>query len=542
MNTYLTLFVVALSSSLFLTPIIRRLSQRIGWLDVPRDQRRLHLSPVPRLGGVAIYLSVMLALVPLPFLSNLVTDVLRANAHALKAVLLSASLVFLFGVYDDLKGSSAKWKFLALGAAGVVLYVMGGRITAITIPFTGSIQVPPILGLALTVFWVVAISNAFNLIDGMDGLAAGAALFATIVMLVVSFMQGNVAVTVLTLIVAGTLIGFLRYNFNPASIFLGDSGALFLGFTLAALSLVSAQKASTAVAIAIPMMAFGLPIIDTSFTIVRRFISGRPLFEGDREHIHHKLLERGWSQRHVAFVLYGVCALFSLLGLLSVTEGGGGRITAVVLIVLAAAVVFVAGRLRYLEADEVRAGIKRNIGDRRVRVANHTRVRRAGRMMAEANTLEALFAAARELLKSAEFVYATIELGHPSDAERTEQAFSRENHKRTLPGAKMREGMICWEWERGDVEGFEVVDSDLFWTVRLPLSTNTDAWGAITFYREFGSDELLLDINYLSSLFQHELALAAQRILTKQVHETVASTLLGMSGERRVAFLSNAKL
>ena len=436
MNTYLTLFVVALSSSLVLTPVIRRLAQRLGWLDVPHDQRRLHLSPVPRLGGVAIFLSVMLALIPLAFLDNLVTEALRAHAHALKAVLVSATLVFLFGVYDDFRGSSAKWKFLALGAAGVVLYVMGGRITAISIPFTGSIKVPEILGLALTIFWVVAISNAFNLIDGMDGLAAGAALFATIVMLVVSFIQGSVAVTVLTLIIAGTLIGFLRYNFNPASIFLGDSGALFLGFTLAALSLVSAQKASTAVAVAIPMMAFGLPIIDTSFTIVRRFISGKPLFEGDREHIHHKLLERGWSQRHVAFVLYGVCALFSLLGLLSVTEGGSGRITAVVLIVLAAAVVFVAGRLRYLEADEVRAGIRRNIGDRRVRIANHTRVRRAGRMMAEASTLEAMFSAARELLKSAEFVYATIELGRPSDAAKNERTLSREINKRALRGSK----------------------------------------------------------------------------------------------------------
>jgi UDP-GlcNAc:undecaprenyl-phosphate/decaprenyl-phosphate GlcNAc-1-phosphate transferase len=542
MNTYLTLFVVALVSSIVLTPGIRRLAQRLGWLDVPKDQRRLHLSPVPRLGGVAIFLSVLLALIPLTFLDNLVTATLRANVPALKAVMVSATLVFLFGVYDDVKGTSAKWKFLALAVAGVVLYLMGGRITAISIPFVGSIRVPEILGLALTIFWVVAISNAFNLIDGLDGLAAGAALFATLVMLVVSFLQGNSAVTVLTLIIAGSLIGFLRYNFNPASIFLGDSGALFLGFTLAALSLVSAQKASTAVAVAIPMMAFGLPIIDTSFTVMRRFISGHPLFEGDREHIHHKLLERGWSQRHVVFVLYGVCALFSLLGLLSVREGGGGRITAVVLIVLGAAVIFVAGRLRYLEADEVKAGIKRNLGDRRLRIANHMRVRRAGRMLAEANTLETIFTAVGELLKSAEFVYVAIELGCLNDGPKNERVLGREINKGALRGAKMRDGLICWDWERGDVEGFEVVNSDLFWTVRLPLSTNDGSLGSITFFREFGSDELLLDINYLSSLFQRELTSAVDRVLAHDSQQSLGRRIANLSGERRVPVLSNAKL
>src|SRR5438094_6932429 len=158
-------------------------------------------------------------------------------------------------------------------------------------------------------------------------------------------------VTVVALALTGALAGFLRYNFSPASIFLGDSGSLFIGFALAALSIQGSQKASTAVAVAIPILACGLPVVDAGVTIARRFISGKPIFQGDREHIHHMLLARGWSQRNVAFVLYSLCAVFSLLALLTVRGGGGGRITAVTLIVMAAAVVFVAGRLRYPELD-----------------------------------------------------------------------------------------------------------------------------------------------------------------------------------------------
>lgn len=526
MNTYLTIFVIALVSALVMTPIIRRVAQRRGWFDVPNEERRLHTRPIPRLGGVAIYLSVLATLAPLPLLDNLLTEAVKPAWQKLLGVIASATMVFLFGVYDDFKGSKASLKFIALSLAATVLYFSGVSISGISIPFFGSVNLPPLLGFVFTLVWIVGISNAFNLIDGMDGLAAGAGLFATLVMLVVSFVQGNVAVTILTLALTGALIGFLRYNFNPASIFLGDCGALFVGFTLASLSILGAQKASTAVAVAIPMMAFGLPIIDLSFTVIRRFISGKPLFQGDREHIHHMLLARGWSQRNVAFALYSLCALFSVLGLLTASEGGGSRITAVTLIVMAVAVVFVGGRLRYPELDEIKAGIKRNVGDRRVRVANHVRVRRACRMMGEAATIGEIFAATHELLKSAEFVYATIELGCGSTAANW-KAFTRAAE---TYGAKLRDGVIVWEWERGDVEAHEIVDSNLFWNLRLPLSSSTTDWGAITFYREFSSDELLLDINYLINLVQRELTLAAERVLAIELREN-----LTVSGERRMA-------
>src|SRR5829696_7448451 len=259
MKTYLTLFAVALSSSLVLTPVVRRLAQRLGWMDIPKDERRLHELPIPRVGGVAVFISVVFPLSLLLLVNNLVTASLGSYSRQTIAVLASCTLVFLFGVFDDRVGVSPKWKFAAQAAAGTLLYFLGGQIHAVNVPVFGAVELPPLVSFALTLVWVVGISNAFNLIDGLDGLASGASLFAALVMLVVSFFMGHTLAIVIALALAGALIGFLRYNINPASIFLGDSGALFIGFLLAALSLLSSQKASTAVAVAIPFLSFGLP-------------------------------------------------------------------------------------------------------------------------------------------------------------------------------------------------------------------------------------------------------------------------------------------
>jgi UDP-GlcNAc:undecaprenyl-phosphate GlcNAc-1-phosphate transferase len=512
MNTYLTIFLVALGSSLFLTPIIRRLAERLGWVDVPEDGRRVHTAPVPRLGGVAVFASVALALSSLALLDNLVTRGLAGQWREALAVLASSTFVFLFGVFDDLRGAGAKWKFVAQGLAGALLYSMGGRIETLTAPFVGHVSLPPVVSFVFTVLWVVGISNAFNLIDGMDGLATGASLFASIVMLTVGLFTGHTLVAVVALALAGALTGFLRYNFNPASIFLGDSGSLFIGFLLAALSLTGGQKASTAVAVAIPLMAFALPVIDTGFAVARRFVAGRPLFEGDREHIHHKLLERGWSQRRVAFVLYGACALFGMLALLFMSDGGEGKLTGLLLLVTGAGVVLIAGRLRYHEADEVRAGLRRNIVERRIRAANHVRVRRASRALSHANTLAELLTAVRQMLELGEFAYATVQLGRGGDHESSERVLAREAGDSRLAGTEVRGGLICWDWERGDARGQEIMESHLFWTLRMPLSTDTSGWGFINLYREFGGDGLLMDVNYLSNLFQKEMALATERV------------------------------
>jgi UDP-GlcNAc:undecaprenyl-phosphate GlcNAc-1-phosphate transferase len=512
MKTYIALFAIALFSSLLLTPIIRRLSIRWGWLDVPLDDRRVHRKAIPRVGGLAILISVLIALLLLPLVDNLVTQSLLQDKWLLLMIFAPAVLVTLLGLYDDIKGANARVKLIALIVAGTVFYAMGGQIDNLSLPYFASIHLPAVVSYLATILWIVGVTNAFNLIDGIDGLAAGAGLFAALVVLGVSLMMGHPHVTVIALVLSGALIGFLRYNFNPASIFLGDSGSLFIGFTLAALSLQGAQKASTAVAIAIPLMAFAVPVIDTTFSMVRRFISGKPIFQGDREHVHHMLLARGWSQRRAVFVLYGVCAVLGLVSLLFINEAS--RLTGLVLLVVGSAIVLLMGRLRYHEVDEIKASMKRNLGERRARAANHLRIRRASRAMSKANSLKELFTVVGEMLELGEFAHATVTLGRGGDFAGNECALSRENGAGEALGIKLHNGMICWSWDRPDINSVDVIGSGRFWALRLPLSTPEAGWGYINLYREFEGTALLLDINYLCQLFRREMARAAERVMT----------------------------
>ncbi|MGB8506885.1 MAG: MraY family glycosyltransferase, partial [Pyrinomonadaceae bacterium] len=537
MNTYFALFIIATISAVVLTPIVRRVCERRGWLDETGDVRRVHRKAVPRLGGIAVFASVILALLSLTLVNNLVTRSVNADLPQLVQTLVPASLILLFGIYDDLRGTRARTKFLALALCGTIFYALGGRIELLSAPVFGSVHLPQVVSFILTLVWITGIANAFNLIDGVDGLAAGAALFASLVMLVVALMLGHPLVAVVACVLCGSLIGFLRYNFNPASIFLGDSGALFIGFVLAALSVNGAQKASTAVAVAIPLLAFGVPVVDTGFTLIRRFIGGRPLFVGDREHIHHMLLARGWSQRRVVFVLYGASALFGLSALFFVQDAG--RATGLLLFIVGVAVVLAVGRLRYHEVDEIRASVRRNLGERRLRTANNIRVRRAARAMSEVKNPCELFDALRVLLEPGDFVHAKVRI-EGGDSRRQLDADSRrlldadlqrqldaETHARdagvvggAAGGAARRggvmhreDGALCWTWERGDVEAGEVYDSGRYWTIRLPLTTERGALGYINLYRALDADELLLDINYLCRSFQREMSRATERVL-----------------------------
>lgn len=509
MNTYILLFLVSICSSLLITPLLRRLCERMNWLDVPVDERRVHQKAVPRLGGVSIFAAVAISLSLLFFIDNNLTKALRAGGTRPLLVLSPAVLVLLVGIYDDFKGTNARFKFAALSLITALFYYLGGRIEAVSLPFVGSRPLPTVLSFMLTVFWVVGITNAFNLIDGMDGLASGAALFSSLVILAISLLFGNPLGTVVALVLTGAIIGFLRYNFNPASIFLGDSGALFIGFTLAALSVLGTQKASTAIAVAIPILAFGLPVLDTSFSMVRRFLSGKPMFEGDREHVHHMLLARGWSQRRVVLTLYGVCAMFGLMALIFVNSSQNRA--GLILFVLGAAVILGINHLRYNEVDEFKAGVRANLGDRRARIANNIRVRRASRALARASTLGEMFTAMRDVLESGEFVYATLQLGRGGDA-RNEIVLGREKDSEAVRGSQLRSGLICWAWERGDVDPAEVMGSGSFWSLRMPLTTAEAGWGYMNLYRDFSEEHLLMDVSYVCNMLRKEMSYAAARI------------------------------
>jgi UDP-GlcNAc:undecaprenyl-phosphate GlcNAc-1-phosphate transferase len=503
---------------LVLTPLLRRFCERRGLVDEPRDDRRVHLTAVPRLGGVAIFLSVSIALSVLLLIDNLLTQALRPQWREIAVLLGCGFLVLCLGVYDDLRGAGATVKFLGLGAITTLFYLLGGRIEGLSIPFVGAVNLPPVVGYLATLVWVVGIANAFNLIDGMDGLAAGSALFSSLLLLIVALIQGRPVVAVVGLALSGALAGFLRYNFNPASIFLGDSGSLFVGFALAALSIQGAQKATTAVAVAIPLLAFALPVVDTGVTIARRLVNGKPIFKGDREHIHHMLLARGWSQRRVVLVLYGVSAAFGLLAMLFVNSGNG--LTAVVLFVVGVAVVVAVGHLRYHEVDELRASVKRNLGERRARAARNIQVRRACRAVAAAGTLNELFDGVLELLEPGEFVYATIQLSCERQPELNDRALAQLGSNGSIQKATLRDGRIYWVWERGDFSAEEIVGSGRFWSMRLPLGTRNGADGYVNLYRQFDGDALLLDVNYLATIFQPAMTQAADRIFATCARQT----------------------
>jgi UDP-GlcNAc:undecaprenyl-phosphate GlcNAc-1-phosphate transferase len=492
LKTYFALFLIATIASLVTTPLIRRLCERYKLLDVPLDGRRIHRKAVPRLGGIALYLSCLSTLSLLWFWDNLLTQTLSGMKSEILTLLIPATLVLLLGAYDDLRGANAVVKFVGLGLIATVFYAMGGRIDALSIPLFGSVHLPALVSFVVTVVWLVGIANAFNLIDGLDGLASGAALFASLVILGVSVSQDRPLTIVVALVLCGALAGFLRYNFNPASIFLGDSGSLFTGFLLAALSVLGTQKATTAVAIVVPILAFGFPVVDTAMTMGRRMLSRKPVFEGDKEHIHHMLLARGWSQRRAALVLYGVCLLFGLLAL--IFPATGSKLTGFMLFVISVAVIIAVGHLRYHEVDELRAGVKRTVGDRRLRVANNIRVRRAAVAVSKASDLDGMFAAVRHLLEFGEFSFASAELGPPGRRR------------------------VCWSWPD------EVEPSAGDWSIRLPLVKDGVEWGWLNFYRSVKSEPLLVDMNYLTDLFRREFTDAAARILAMD-EEPVAAAM-----------------
>src|SRR5215813_3927429 len=455
MTTYFILFIVATTASLVSTPIIRRLCEHFNLLDVPLDARRVHSKAVPRLGGVAIYLSCVIALATLPLMDTLLTQSLAEQKSIITLTALPATLVLLLGIYDDLKGTNAAVKFVALGLIATLFFLLGGRILSLSIPFVGSVQLPLIASFVVTIQWLVGIANAFNLIDGLDGLASGAALFSSLVILAVSISQGRSPMIVVAMVLCGSLAGFLRYNFNPASIFLGDSGALFIGFTLAALSVTGTQKATTAVAIVVPILAFGFPVVDTTITMGRRLISRRPIFQGDNEHIHHMLLARGWSQRQVALVLYGVCAAFGLVAMVFTTTGP--KATGFVMFVVTVATMIAVGHLQYHEVDEIKAGVKRTVADRRLRVANNIRVRRAARALSKASDLNDFFEAVRHMLDINEFVFVNAQVGQAGRAEVNERALNASLHRHAKSHLALHNGRVYWNWTRSDVVGTDEV-------------------------------------------------------------------------------------
>jgi UDP-GlcNAc:undecaprenyl-phosphate/decaprenyl-phosphate GlcNAc-1-phosphate transferase len=521
MRTYLTLFTLSFIVTLVITPWVRRRAIKWGAVAVPDNGRHIHTSPTPRLGGVAIYIAFILTLLCVPFLGNLVSDIFRANLPKMITLLAPATFIFLFGIFDDFRGTSAPLKLIVQTLAAAMVYAGGLRIENISSPFGGSWELPVLLSFPLTALWIVLITNAFNLIDGIDGLAAGASVFALLSILVFSIAQGNPEISLISVVLVGSVIGFLRYNFNPATIFLGDSGSLFLGFMAAALSLAGSQKGSTIVAIAIPLISFGLPITEAGLSIVRRFLSGQSLLTGDRGHIHHKLLERGWTQRKVVISLYAVCAIFSLFGLMLLNPQR--HIGALILFVLGVGIIFGVQHLRYAEFSELGNQIKQEVSRRRRALAVNVRVRRTSDHLNNAKTPDQFFSTLDELLSTNEFDYAVLELRENSPVFES----YRQSYQDKLSGGLS--GNIIWVWKRSDIEPGEDFTPHHFWTLRVPIADEDEnVLGAITYYRCLLGGTPAIDISNLCGSFQRELSTALARLLSA---EAVVSSRWSVIGE-----------
>lgn len=315
MYSILLVFIAALVVTASLTPLVRRLALAVGAVDDP-TARRVHTRRIPRMGGIAIVAGFFIPLLVLFALNTMTARIFFGTPRMVGALVSGALLVAGLGLCDDIVGVGAKTKLGVQSIAGCVAFAGGLRIDALSLPWLGTVPLGW-LALPATLLWITAIVNALNLIDGLDGLAAGVAFFACVTNFVVAHIGGNVLIGFLSATLAGAIVGFLFHNFNPARIFMGDSGSMFLGFVLACTSLLGAgtQKSPTLIAILVPLMALGLPIMDMLFAMARRFLERRSIFSADRGHIHHRLLDLGLTHRRAVLLLYGISLAFTLVAL-----------------------------------------------------------------------------------------------------------------------------------------------------------------------------------------------------------------------------------
>ncbi len=524
---YLVSFIAALILSAVFTRCVRDMALARGWVMAP-SSHHIHRGPVPRLGGIAIYVSFM-AIAGMMLLASTIWKLgIDIELRTFLCILIPGTLVFLLGLYDDIYSVKPRVKFAVQAVAGLMLYWFG----------IGKFELPAILGLhgfewlslVMTVVWVLWITNAFNLIDGLDGLAAGSSLFSTLTLFAVSLISGNSMVAPLALVMAGATLGFLRFNFNPATIFLGDCGSLFLGFMLSALALAASEKTPTIVAVALPIVSFGVPLLETSLSVVRRFLSGRPLFGADREHIHHKLLERGMSQRQAVVILYGASALCGLLSLFLLQPGSG--VMAIVLFTLGAVIWMGVRRLGYHEFNELGRVAQRTIDQKRI-IGNNLALRRAANKLAEAQSLLQVCSVLQEAFEANDFDGYQLSLTRSCDQKPTTSELAMIAHE--------RKDQQHYAWHKPVENEIDEQSLTPCWTLTLELETgDNQRCGCFSLYRATSARPLMVDLNLLTSEFSAALADAVVRLTNRSepsVEKAEMHVAVSAFGSERVSRL-----
>ena len=336
-GTIIAAFAVAAVLSYFFTPPVKNFAHKVGAIDVPKDARRMHKKPIPRLGGLAIYGGFLCSIL-----------IFGQLDETMLCVLLGAAIIVALGIFDDVLALGAKLKFVVQIVAAAIPVCIGNLQIGLFTNLNPLSDTPfvhlGILAVPVTIIWIVGITNAVNLIDGLDGLAVGVSSIAAITMLAVALLTGNMPIAITMAALAGACIGFMPYNLNPAKIFMGDTGSTFLGYMLATVSIMGLFKFYAVISFAVPFLILGLPIFDTANAIIRRVAAGRSPMSPDRGHVHHKLIDMGFNQKQAVAILYAISAT---LGLTAVVLTSSGEVKAIVLLLAELAAILVGACIIY---------------------------------------------------------------------------------------------------------------------------------------------------------------------------------------------------
>ncbi|MCK4282832.1 MAG: undecaprenyl/decaprenyl-phosphate alpha-N-acetylglucosaminyl 1-phosphate transferase [Candidatus Brocadiae bacterium] len=505
MTTCLVAFGFAFLVACAATISARHIALRVGIVDKPDGFRKVHQREVPLLGGIAVYVAFGAPIAVL-FLGyrNAVSDLLHQHGAELGALLAGGAVVVAAGVVDDVRGLPARWKLLVQIVAASIAFAGGYAIRGISNPFGGTI-VLGLLSFPVTVFWFVGCMNAVNFLDGLDGLAAGVCLFASVALFLVSLFFGNVVCMLLMACLSGAILGFLLFNFHPASIFLGDSGSMLLGFLVGALSLLGARKTEAAIALLIPIILLGLPILDAVLAVLRRWLRKVPISAADRQHIHHVLLSMGLSHKQVVLILYGACVALCVAALL--VTAGRSEVTLMVLGSLAV-VAFVCtrvfGGLRFFDVvGRISRGLEHSQRSGRARVS----VEKAVARMKRAPSVSTVWLAFSEALESLDLDYARLHL------------------KRV---GRLHASVLHWPDGRpwtGE-QSKPVLDA---WSALLSVHSNGHAFGELELRKSVLTSSLLPEAPELAERLRHELSGQVERLSAVTEEAAVLRSVVGPS-------------
>jgi len=455
MTTLLAIFLIALILALVLTPLSGKLGAFLGAIDLP-DERKVHTHPIARTGGIAIFIAFISAMAIGSFFPTNVSDLITLDRRTI-FLLFGGLICFGVGVFDDFHRLGPFIKLLFQLAGASLAFYGGLRIQHLII--LGHAIHFGIFSYGITIIWFLLFINAVNIVDGLDGLAGGIVMFASLVMVILSVLQDDLPTAIFFSAMAGSVLGFLRYNFNPASIFLGDGGSYFLGYSIAGFSIMGSVKSQVSVALLLPLLALGIPLFDTFLSPLRRFIFGKKLFQPDAGHFHHRLLEKGLSARNAVWIIYLITLLLCLvaMALINIRDERAGLF----LIVLGAgAVIFVRklGYFEYFGSDKIYGWFK-DLTD----TAGLSRERRNFLSLqvdiSRSVTFDEMWQHITRALQMLEFEVASLYVNKPSFTNPSDRPPNRRKTSKLMSSVIMRKTPPDWKWSRDPKEGPEAIGS-----------------------------------------------------------------------------------